>query len=84
MPQPSYQGPPVTKPPKTAPPRRGWSWSRTIAVAGMAFGGAILGVFALPFLVAVLVGASPGGIGMLAGWWLGLGFGTWFGLRVTR
>jgi len=64
--------------------RAGWSWPRTLAVATLAIFGAVVGMFALPFLVVVLVGASPGGIGMLAGWFLGLGIGTWLGLRVTR
>jgi len=81
MQQPSaWQQPPTTTP----RPRRGWSWPRSLAVATLAVFAAFLGVFAVPFLVAALVGASPGGIGMLAGWWLGLGFGTWFGLRITR
>jgi hypothetical protein len=64
--------------------RRGWSWPRTLAVATLAVFGAVVGMFALPFLVVVLVGESPGGIGMLAGWWLGLSVGIWVGLRLTR
>jgi hypothetical protein len=64
--------------------RRGWSWPRTLAVATLAVFGAVVGTFALPFLVVVLVGESPGGAGMLAGVVLGAGVGTWVGLRLTR
>jgi hypothetical protein len=56
------------------------------AVVVFALLGALVGMVAPSFLFAVLTGQpNPFGIiGMLAGMWLGLAGGIWFGVRTTR
>lgn len=67
--------------PKPIPPRRGFLRSLGVAVCGV--GGAILGAMLGSMSVMLGVDISVGPVFMLAGLWVGLCLGIWFGVKVT-